>query len=171
MSLLTGCSGGAIAEGDGRAFGDDLGDFKVAATLEKSNCGAGALGTPEDWEFRIRLSRQDPAFYWNTGAAAVEGRLGSDGQTFTLESETVVELGPEVTASLPCVIVRQDRAAGVLDDPGVDVTAFEGSLVYSFSETPDTDCTTLVGVPGGFAQLPCEIRYELQAEREKPPRK
>lgn len=162
---LFGCSS-FMAEDDGRAFGDDLGKFDVAATLKAQSCGAGALqalGAPDPWEFSIFLSRRDPEFYWNTGAAAVEGRIASDGRTISWESQTVVEVDPELTLGLPCVLLREDRGSGVLDDAGAEVDSLDGSLVYSFAEAPDTDCSAIVGIPTGFAQLPCEIRYAFEA--------
>src|SRR5438552_210445 len=86
------CSG-ALAKGDGRAFGDDMGRFHVTARLETSTCGPGAIGAPDIWQLDVILSRERSHLYWNTGADAVEGALYTDGRHFDLTSETVTTAG------------------------------------------------------------------------------
>jgi hypothetical protein len=165
LLATAGCS--ALAEGDGRTPGDDLGRFRVAASLERSNCGPGALGAPDEWSFDIQLARDDAYVYWNQGGAAVEGTI--DGEAFEIASDTVVEVAEATEESLGCTMLRHDRASGVLDGPDLDVRSFTGSLQYSF-EAAGGNCTGLVGVEGGFATLPCGIDYRLFARRNLAPR-
>lgn len=166
--VLAGCSG-AIADGDGRAFGKDLGTFQVKASLDSSSCGAGALGSPDDWKFDIRLSRDDPELYWNTGAASVVGHIANDGHHFSFQSRTDVDASPASEDGPGCSITRSDSAEGRLDDPGLDVRHFEGKLVYKYDAQAGSDCSRMVGVPGGFQELPCTMSYAIEASRDKPP--
>src|SRR5258708_6001196 len=82
----TGCSG-VLAKGDGRAIGDDLGRFRIDATLDDSTCGADAVGAPNDFRLDVFLSEAPPRVYWNSGADSVEGDLDDDGVHFSFHSE------------------------------------------------------------------------------------
>jgi hypothetical protein len=152
--LCLSCSG-ALAKGDGRAFGDDLGRFHVSANLKSSTCGAGALSPPEDWKFDVFLSHEDERLFWNTGADAVEGTLAGDGR-FELTSQVNVDSG---TAS--CSFERTDEAAGTLDDTRAP-RHLEGSLSYRF-EAAGADCAG-AAEQAGFAALPCRLVYGLTAK-------
>lgn len=155
--LLLGCSG-ALADGDGRAFGDDLGRFHVKANLAKSTCGPHAMDTPPRWEFDVFLSRMAPALYWNTGPDAVEGSLESDGKTFAFSSETVVNAASGAAGSV-CTIVRDDVSAGALDSART-ARAFTGTLKYDFTPQGSGDCSALL-LAGAFAALPCAMTYRM----------
>lgn len=168
MSAATsGC--GAIADGDGRTPGDDLGRFRVEASLEDSDCGAQALAAPADWHFDIQLSRDEDLLYWNQGGSAVEGTLGTDGRSFRFESTTTVDVAMESDESEACTMLRRDRASGKLDDAGLDVRRFSGKLTYTFDSSARGTCSHLVGVPSGFARLPCAMRYAIEARRNLAP--
>jgi hypothetical protein len=157
-ALSTACSG-ALAKGDGRAFGDDLGRFHVAAVMDSSTCGPGAMDAPEHWQFDVVLSHLAPHLYWNTGADAVEGTLAADGKTFAMTSETVVNVGGSPTSGPTCAVVRDDNAAGELDAPKAP-QHFTGTLEYDFAQQGRSDCSSLL-VSGGFAALPCRMAYRL----------
>jgi hypothetical protein len=158
LAFLCGCSG-ALAEGDGRAFGDDLGTFEVVATLESSTCGKRALDAPEEWSFDVILSRKEPTLYWNTGADAVEGDLSVDGERFSFESEVSVNLSEAAAPELACVIRRTDRAEGRLDSPE-DTRAFEGTLTYAYSKEGVGDCTMQL-LEQNIEDLPCKMTYAM----------
>jgi hypothetical protein len=176
--LLTACNS-ALAKGDGQAFGDDMGRFRVNAVLDSSTCGSGAVGAPERWTFDVVLSQSPPKLYWNSGANAVEGEL--DGRSFSFDSETVVNTttvnanganGSEVTPTDPnagapqptapaCVIARQDAATGELDDAS-HATAFTGTLSYHFETQGNSDCGDAM-LAAGFSTLPCDMSYRMNA--------
>jgi hypothetical protein len=161
--LVFGCSG-ALAKGDGRAFGDDLGRFHVTATMDSSTCGPKAMDAPEKWDFDVVLSEKAPMIYWNTGADAVDGTLARDGRTFVFTSESVVNVdAPETpngasTAS-PCTVIRDDDSSGTLD-AAESATAFTGTLGYRFASQGSSDCSALFAT-GGFAALPCSMTYRM----------
>lgn len=159
-ALSTGCSG-ALAQGDGRAFGDDLGRFHVAATMETSTCGPNAIDAPASWEFDVFLSHLAPHLYWNTGADAVEGDLAADGRSFTMTSETVVNTASQTSGASTCTIVRDDSAAGELDDAS-RARSFEGTLDYRFTPQGKSDCAEIL-LSGTFAALPCSLKYRMKA--------
>ena len=107
--LSAGCSG-AFADGDGRAFGDDLGRFHVAAHLDAATC-SGDSAAPSTWEFDVIMSQKNPTIYWNTGADAVEGRLGDDGRAFSFNSTTMID----VSGDDACSVSRIDDAKGTFN--------------------------------------------------------
>jgi hypothetical protein len=168
LLLTAGCSS-VLGDHDRNVFGDDLGRFSVTAKLAESTCGAQALGTPDEWSFQVQMSRESDAIYWNQGADAVAGDIAADGVSFLIESvtEVPVELGQGQPAT--CVMDRQDSARGELDDPGLDVRGFSGTLTYRFVEAPGTGCSDLVGVEGGFEELPCRIQFKMGAVRDLAP--
>jgi hypothetical protein len=164
--LLCGCSG-ALAKGDGRAFGDDLGRFHVTAMIDSSTCGPKAMDAPEKWDFDVVLSKQAPSIYWNTGADAVEGTLAADGKTFAFTAETVVNVDSGNAAQNPgsasapssCTVVRNDDSSGELD-AAESAKAFTGTLGYRFASQGTSDCSALFAT-GGFAALPCSMTYRM----------
>ena len=170
--LSCGCSG-ALANGDGRAFGDDLGRFHVTAHMDSSTCGPQAMNAPEKWEFDVVLSKKAPSIYWNTGPNAIEGTLANDGKTFAFTSETVVNVAPKPSSTTAdpasagarattCAVVRNDESSGALDDAD-SATAFDGTLDYRFAPQGVSDCSDLL-VEGGFATLPCNMTYRMAAQ-------
>lgn len=178
--LSFGCSA-ALAKGDGRAFGDDLGRFHVTAHMDSSTCGPQAMDAPDKWEFDVVLSKKAPSIYWNTGADAIEGTLANDGKTFAFTSESVVNVAASANTASPaadpgglsgldpatpsqrggCTVVRDDDSAGALDDADA-ATAFDGTLEYRFAPQGSSDCSDLL-TQGGFATLPCSMKYDMAA--------
>jgi hypothetical protein len=45
------------------------------------------------------------------------------------------------------------------------VPTFEAELEFAYSATPESDCSALLGVPEGFAKLPCSMAYDLKGSR------
>lgn len=153
------CSG-AFAKDDGRAFGDDLGRFHIAAVMDSSTCGTNALGAPENWQFDVVLSRDAAHLFWNTNAAAIEGTVDGQGR-FSFESESVINAGDPQNAARSCTIVRKDAASGTLDDPKT-ARAFDGSLEYSYDQQGTADCSETMA-DNGLVALPCSMSYRMKA--------
>lgn len=163
------CFAGCLEGEDSRLPGDSLGTFRVVATLESSSCGPGALGSPELWEFDVQLSRESSVLYWLNGEEAVGGNIASDGRSFSIESTSIIDLAESRPGVLGCSIGRRDTATGTLDNETTDVPAFTGSLAYGYVPLGESDCSGAIGVEGGFAALPCEIRYTMTAKRTEAP--
>lgn len=161
--VLAACSGAPV--GDPHAPGEPLGTFAVAATLDESTCGAGALGAPERWEFEVRLSRSGGYLYWLNGREAIPGTLDRDGVSFSFESRVRVEVEPDRPGNAGCTVERSDRAEGELTPSGDGASGFDANLAYGYAAKVDSDCASVIGVEGGFARLPCSIGYRLDAER------
>jgi hypothetical protein len=158
--LAVSCSD-AFAKDDGRAFGDDLGRFRVGAKLKSSSCGSEALDTPESWQFDVVMSHDGDLIYWNTNDSAVEGKLASDEKAFSFSSETSVNV--DANAKVPrCTIVRGDDASGSFDAAADRARSFTGSLEYRFSPGDGSDCSDLVA-SAGFEDLPCSMTYRMAA--------
>jgi hypothetical protein len=158
-----------FGDSDGHVPGEALGEYHVAAALESSTCGADALGTPEQWEFDIRLSRDRADLFWLNGAEVIPGRVGPDGVSFEFDTAVAVPITPPEGTRPGCTVMRSDRATGELSGSDADVTGFDGTLVYGYAPDDGSDCSSLVGVPGGFAMLPCEIAFLLEATRTSAP--
>ena len=148
---------------DGRVPGEPLGTFHVTAALEASSCGPGALGSTPSWEFDVKLSRDGSRLFWLNGAAPVAGHVDPDGRSFGFETTVTIEVEPARADRPGCLVERVDRAAGTLEATGSEVTGFEGTLEYAYSVASDADCSSLVGVKGGFAGLPCSLGYAMAA--------
>jgi len=165
-SSSTGCGFG---EGDAKVPGDDLGKFHVVGQLEASSCGEGALGSRDVWEFELRLSRSPYALYWLNGREVIEGEIADDGVSFEILTRLEVPVLDPEPGFAGCVLERNDRAVGVLGSETTEVKRFRGSLSYEYRAFADSDCSPLMGVPGGFHALPCELSYDLDATRIKSP--
>ena len=162
LGMLGGCGFG---KGDAHVPGEPLGSYHVAATLDDSSCGPGALGSPEVWEFDVKLSRDGPSLYWLNGEEAIAGTLSSDGVSFAFDVKGTIAVEKPAPGRPGCNVVRTDVASGKLGAQGTSVPGFSGKLVYGYAPVGGSDCTNVVGVDGGFATLPCEIGYGMEAVR------
>ncbi len=150
--------------------GEALGQFRVTANIEESTCGPGALGSTDVWEFDVQLSRRETDLYWLNGQEAIPGRLAADGVSFAFDTRVAVTVAPAGKGAAGCTVVRSDQASGTLKPSGPEVVGFQGRLRFGYSAQATSDCTPLVGVEGGFATLPCEMAYELDAVRTAAPK-
>jgi hypothetical protein len=148
-----------MAKGDGRAIGDDLGRFRIDATLVESTCGPDALDVPADFRMEVFFSKAPPRVYWNSGPDSVEGDLAADGKHFSFESETVVAVPGAQTAATTCTMVRTDSSSGAFDD-AKEAKSLDGALVYRFSKQGVSDCRNAVAVQR-FSMLPCTMSYDM----------
>ena len=165
VSLLL--SAGCVDFGDQDAHvpGDELGQYHVAASLEASDCGQDALSAPEHWEFDIRLSRDANDLFWLNGAEVIPGQIAADGASFEFLTQVAVEIDPSEGNHPGCTVLREDHATGRLVGSGNEITGFSGTLTYGYVAESDSDCTAIVGAPGGVAALPCEMSFSMQAAR------
>ena len=153
---------------DAHIPGDELGTYAVVATKANSSCGAGALAAPDKWPFEVRLSRQDPDLWWLNGREAVYGRIAQDGISFSFETWLQQELEPGGGARAPCRVTRADRAHGALSSPTLDVESFRATLAYAYAVAEGADCTE-ASPRLGLPPLPCELSFDLLAERTVAP--
>jgi hypothetical protein len=167
LVLSTGC--GDLNGKDAKIPGEPLGTYHVVGSLDASTCGPGALGSSDVWEFDVKLSRDGNDLYWLNGQEAIYGRIAADGVTFAFDSRVEVPSVDPGPGYPGCVVVRTDTASGKLSSASVDVTSFGGLLRFGYAPQAGSDCTPLVGVDGGFAGLPCEIGYDLAADRTETP--
>jgi hypothetical protein len=167
--LLLGCSDLVGGGKDAKIPGEPLGTFHVIGQLESSTCGPGALGATDLWEFDVRLSRDGGDLYWLNGAEAIPGRIAADGKSFAFDTRVAVQAIPAGKGQPGCTIVRNDSASGSLSSATTDVASFSGRLRFGYSPQAGSDCGPLVGVDGGFAGLPCEMSYLLEAARTHGP--
>lgn len=147
--------------------GTSLGTFRIDATLTAESCGP-QDGFPNPWTFNVDLSEDPGILYWIQGGAPVEAPITADGHA-TLQSSGSYP----VTAATPkfagCTLVRSDVFAAALPATG-EVTSFTGTLAYTYSVEDGSDCASMIGVQGGFANLPCEIHYDVTGTRTVAPK-
>jgi len=162
LVVVAGCNGNGK---DPKLPGDSLGTFRVAATLDSSSCGAGALGSSDVWEFDVGLSRRDQNLYWLNGEEAIPGSIAADGVSFAFDTRVAVVVEPAGKGRLGCTVWRSDQASGTLGAATTDVVSFDGRLRFQYAAQATSDCSELIGVEGGFLGLPCEMAYELSGAR------
>ncbi|MBN2195011.1 MAG: hypothetical protein JW751_19495 [Polyangiaceae bacterium] len=160
-TVVTGCFGEPRED----MPGEFLGDYAVAGELEDSSCGAGALGSQENWDFEVRLSRQGEELYWGNGAEVIRGRVDRATERFVFETMVAVEVEAAQPPRRGCTIVRTDHATGELHGSDDDISGFAGTLAYSFAAAEGSVCDTVVGTAEGVGSLPCSMEYTLVAER------
>lgn len=161
---------GLAACTNGHEPGEELGTFSVVAELSSSTCGEGALGATDPWKFEIKLARFERELFWRNGREDITGTLEADGVTFRFDTRVEAEAVPAQRGAKACVLSRKDRAKGRLSSPDRDVLSFEGSLEFEFSAVEGSDCSSIIGVPGGFEKLPCKMSYDpLEGTRTKAP--
>ncbi len=163
--LTAACSG----NGHGAYPGDDLGTYQVVGHITDSGCGEGSLGATDPWNFEIHLSRAERELFWLNGREAIAGRVADDGVSFSFETRVEVEAAPAERGRKACVVSREDHASGELSAGGTEVLAFTSVLDFDYTVVGDSDCSGLIGVPGGFQTLPCGMSYELSGTRSAPP--
>ena len=157
------CVACEFGEGDAKVPGEALGTFDVVAQLDDSNCGQGAMGSTDVWQFQIKLSRDFDQLFWLNGREVIAGSLASDGKSFEFDSWVQVDVLEPRPGELGCTLTRQDRASGQLGLDGETVDSFDGNLTFAYMPSQDSDCTPLIGIEAGFVALPCEMSYQLEA--------
>ncbi len=150
---------------DAKVPGDLLGTYDVSAKLERSTCGDGILGASDAWRFQVKLSRFENDLYWLNGREAIVGSIERDGRSFSFESGVQVPIPPEAGGDPDCTVRRDDHASGKLSNEGVNVESFEGSLTFSYRALDAASCESWLLTPDAPARLPCDIEYQMSAER------
>lgn len=172
---LAGCAQ-AFGTADAHQPGELLGTYHVTATRTQNSCGEGALGTTPSWEFDVKLARDSTTLFWNNGAQVISGAAATDGTSFQIDADVVMNMRAEGDNGPPCSVNRHDRATVLLSASGTNVASFTGTLAYAFAPTSGSDCTDLIqgGSPNPkdvpvFAQLPCSFSYAMSASRTMAP--
>jgi hypothetical protein len=165
---LAGC--GALGNKDLDVPGTSLGSYHVVGHLTDSTCGPGALGSTSLWDFDVKLSRDGNVLYWLNGQDAIPGEIATDGTSFGFQTTVTVQAQAAGQGQAGCSVTRTDSAQGELDVEGqTDVPAFTGTLDFGYAADAAADCSSLVGVQGGLATLPCDMSYSLSAQRTSGP--
>jgi len=164
----TGCTGK-----DPYAPGETLGTFAVTGALVSTTCGA----TPNPWQFDVKLRHEDTTIYWVQGGAPIAGIVDRTARAVLKASDvrTVREANAR-TKTAACTMAREDvveLALAPVTTPAsttaVDLstaTSFKGTLTYRFSVAPGSMCDDQLAESGGdYAALPCEVKYEIGAQR------
>lgn len=161
--LGSGCAGHGQ---DAHEPGDRLGTYHATGKLVSDTCQAAVLGVSSDWQFDVKLSRDDSTLYWLNGQEAIPGAIAHDDVSFGFESGVEVTLQAPRGARAGCVIDRLDSASGKLSSSSTtDVRRFTADMNFTYAVQSGSECGGFVGVEGGFAALPCKVSYSLRAER------
>jgi len=150
----------------GRTLGADLGTFHVTAAAETNECGPGALGSSERFEFEVDLARADTELFWDEN---VGGRLGPE-LDFELAARVIVELRSARLEDAGCSVLREDLVSGRLEpDTRGEVTSFTGTMRFDFAETAGSTCTGAEQDAARLPRLPCRMSYDLIGHRTRAP--
>lgn len=156
--------------------GESLGTFTVATKRLTATCGASQT-PPEPWKFDVKLARgSEPAsrtVYWIQGGAPVSGIL--DGSNRTTMSSSDARTVREASTKPPraaCTVRREDKLDATFDTSTgeggkLDIKSFSGTLAYRFTPEEGSDCLDVVQL-GEFAELPCDVAFELSGSPKSP---
>jgi hypothetical protein len=165
VAVLTGaCNFGKVE--DAKIPGELLGTYDVSGTLEETSCGDGALGSTDEWDFDVKLSRFHEDIYWINGREVISGGIESDGVSFSFVTRVEGEIIPAGRGRPGCILRRADRADGRLSSETLDVESFEATLTFAYSAVEGTDCAEWIGTPEAVSALPCEMTYDLAGQRK-----
>ena len=143
--------------------GTPIGSFHVVSTLTASTCG----NAPNPWEFDVKLSSDHNTLFWKQGDAPVAGTMDptSHVSMSATTAATVIPPNPR-TNPTGCTIGRTDSLAISLT--GAPISAFAGTLSYTFEAANNTDCSAAIGAEG-YAALPCTVSYTIAATKTDTP--
>jgi hypothetical protein len=166
------CVGGLTSCGDGehdaKTPGEPIGRFAMTGALERDECQAPVLGVSDPWQFEMRLSRLGNDLYWLNGREAISGSLsGNEDFDFDTRVDTVIERSRSGRPG--CTLSRRDIAQGSLTPNADAASEIEAEISFVYDVLPGSDCSSVVGVRGGFARLPCRVDFELTGTRLDPP--
>jgi hypothetical protein len=163
--LLGGLTSAACAPpGEGRELGDDLGTFRVAASEADNSCGPGVLGATPTFDFDVELASDALEIFWNgQTAGSLDQRL-----RFDVRASVVVE-GEDLGTQPTCRLERRDHVWGTLRDSETGIDGFTGTMTYDFRPALEAVCDDFDQEQAGVPVLPCQMRYELTAERTREP--
>ena len=166
LFLCSSCIGHAQ---DAHEPGDRLGTYHAAGKLVSDTCQAGVLGVTSDWQFDVKLCREESTLYWLNGEEAIPGTIAKNGTTFGFQSGVEVTLQAARGVQPGCIVIRSDNASGELSSKTTDVGSFDVDMDFTYSVKSGSQCAGFVGVQDGFAGLPCKVSYSLSAKRTKLP--
>lgn len=159
----------SCACGDGRhdakTPGELVGSFAMTGQLELDECQAPVLGVVDPWEFELRLSRFLQDLYWLNGREAIPGVLSSDERSFRFDTAVDVRLEPSRRGRAACVLSRRDSASGQLSPSAENAARVKAKMSFIYQIKDESDCSGIIGVPLGFAALPCRVDFALSGDR------
>ncbi len=143
--------------------GTPIGSFHVVSTLTASSCG----NAPNPWEFDVKLASEHNTLYWKTGDAPVAGTMDPTSHVSMSASTTATLIAPNPkTNPTGCTLGRTDSVEMALT--GTPITAFTGTLSYTFEPANNTDCSAAIGTDG-YAALPCSVSYTIVGAKTETP--
>jgi hypothetical protein len=127
----------------------------VTSALSSSSCG----DAPNPWVFDVKLASDHNTLYWIQGGVPVSGTMDATSHVSMTASaqQTIYQADPKSNLGA-CTLTRSDTMA--LAVTGSPISAFTGTLSYTFAPTADSDCSLAVG-PQAYATLPCTVSYTL----------
>jgi hypothetical protein len=152
---------------DAKIPGDLLGVYEVEGTMTESDCGEGALGSTDRWNFDVKLSRFHQDLYWLNGREVIAGSIADDRVTFTFSTRVEGEVTPENRGRAACILSRADEARGRLSSDTLDVESFDATITFGYSAVQGSDCEEWTLSPEGVAALPCAMTYDLAGTRRE----
>jgi hypothetical protein len=161
-ALTGGCGDGRY---DAKTPGEPIGRFSMRGSLDRDECRATVLGVVDPWEFDLRLSRSVNDLYWLNGREAISGDIASDDRSFKFDTHVDVPIIPARNGRGGCTLTRRDRAEGELSPDASSANELAGSISFTYEPRVGSECSEIIGVPGGFDRLPCRVDFDLRGTR------
>ncbi|HEY5958221.1 MAG TPA: hypothetical protein VIV60_16770 [Polyangiaceae bacterium] len=134
--------------------------FDVKSTFVSSSCGA-AVDIDDGETFQVRLTYADDSLTWyelDTGETT-QGSISDN--AFTLAEVTGYQMTAATGYDPGCAVRRHDAYSGTFTKTAERVSRFAATVVSNYSEASGYTCDSLIGVSGGFTDLPCTVNYTL----------
>ena len=160
--LVIGCGDGRY---DAKTPGEPIGRFAIRGALDRDECKAAVLAVVDPWEFELRLSRSVNDLYWLNGREAIAGDIAADDRSFKFDTHVDVQIVPPRNGRGGCTLTRRDRAEGELSPSASSASELAGSMSFIYEPRAGSECSEIIGVPGGFDRLPCRVDFDLQGTR------
>jgi len=160
--LVAGCGDGRY---DAKTPGEPIGRFEIRGSLDRDECKATVLGVVDPWEFELRLSRSVNDLYWLNGREAISGDIAADDRSFQFDTHVDVPIVPARNGRGGCTLTRRDRAEGELTPSASSASELAGAISFTYEPRAGSECSEIIGVPGGFERLPCRVDFDLRGTR------
>jgi hypothetical protein len=141
--------------------------FNVKATLSDSSCGSGAVDAKDNWDFQVRIKKDDTTFTWYDVDSAVSTQGTINDTAFSVSDSSTYAITNATGVSNGCSVRRHDSFSGDATlNKSKEIVSLEGDIVMKYSQATGYDCDSLIGATNGFDDLPCTVNYTFVATKD-----
>lgn len=146
--------------------GASEGSHRFEGILLENTCGATAVPAQELIEMDVQLRRDSTLAVWRPQSSPMLlGTISDAGDWRIRIASTVGITGADPLTGAPGCSLDQVETIQFAADPESDAPRYVGTTRVQFVPTLGSNCANTLAIVGGpFAELPCELEYELTSE-------